>query len=106
MNAKSFYIGFCVSQQSSDSGKTEVDGIAREIIMLKHAVVFAVKCGHNHHALCSQKTRGLPLADEVVVSISRRGKNWCISRRVKLIGAGFFIFVPVFMSRDFEVGSK
>jgi len=25
---------------------------------------------------------------------------------IKLIWAEFFIFVPVFMSRDFEVGSK
>ena len=25
---------------------------------------------------------------------------------LKLIGAGFFIFVLVFVSRDFEVGSK
>ena len=25
---------------------------------------------------------------------------------LKLIGAGFFIFVPVYVSRDFEVGSK
>jgi len=28
------------------------------------------------------------------------------ARYLKLIGAGFFIFVIVFVSRDFEVGSK
>ena len=29
-----------------------------------------------------------------------------MGRYLKLVGAGFFIFVLVFVSRDFEVGSK
>jgi len=48
MDAKSFYIGFRASQQSVEeetAEKTEMDGIAEEITMLRHVVVFPAKCG-------------------------------------------------------------